>query len=53
MDQPTMPMSDPRYKEAAKRFWLVPYPDFYIPATDDHITVCRMSHCLAAVLCAT
>ena len=36
VDQPTMPMSDPRYKEAAKRFLASPIPGiFYIPATDD------------------
>ena len=36
VDQPTMPMSDPRYKEAAKRFLASPIPGiFFIPATDD------------------
>ena len=36
VDQPTMPMSDPRYKEAAKRFLASPIPGiFYNPATDD------------------
>ena len=36
VDQPTMPMSDPRYKEATKRFLASPIPGiFYIPATDD------------------
>ena len=36
VDQPTMPMSDPRYKGAAKRFLASPIPGiFFIPATDD------------------
>ena len=36
VDQPTMPMSDPRYQEAAKRFLASPIPGiFFIPATDD------------------
>lgn len=53
VDQPTMPMSDPRYKEAAKRFLASPIPGiFFIPATDDPYYCMRTSHCLAAVLCA-
>lgn len=36
VDQPTMPMSDPRYQEAAKHFLASPIPGiFFIPATDD------------------
>lgn len=36
VDQPTMPITDPRYKEASERFLASPIPGiFYIPATDD------------------
>lgn len=36
VDRPTMPITDPKYKEASERFLASPIPGiFYIPATDD------------------